>query len=136
LGALNLDEHINLLKKFIIVDRTLTKDENGKIKIGTTTKTGKRQKKVAKRNINFNLFSEELYELVINDQIQNARSNVNNTENLLFCTKDGHYIRESSITNIFKRICREAGIKLELTTGCFIHMTRHTGISFMICMRF
>lgn len=53
--------------------------------MGTTTKTGKRQKKTQKRQINFNIFSQELYELVLKDQISNAKNNKNNKENLLFC---------------------------------------------------
>lgn len=55
--------------------------------MGTTTKTGKHQKKTQKRQINFNIFSEELYELVLKDQIENAKNNINNKENLLFCGK-------------------------------------------------
>ena len=87
--------------------------------MGTTTKTGKRQKKARKRNINFNIFSEELYKLVLIDQIENTRNNKNNKENLLFCDKNGNYIRDTSITNIFKRICRNAEVKLELPTRLF-----------------
>lgn len=56
--------------------------------MGTTTKTGKRQKKTQKRQINFNIFSEELYKLVLIDQIENAKNNTNNKENLLFCDKN------------------------------------------------
>lgn len=134
LGALDINHHINFDKKYIVVERTLTDDENGKKHIGKTTKTGKKQKKTNKRIINFNLFSEKLFEMVIKDQVENAKSNILNTNNLLFCDKNGNCIIDTSITNIFKRICRDAKVKLELPTGCFIHMTRHTGISFMISM--
>ena len=134
MGALDINKHIDLQKKYISIERTLTEDVSGKVIMGTTTKTGNRQKKVEKRIINFNIFSEELYFMVIKDQIENSRNNINNTENLLFCDKNGNYIVPSAITNIFKRICREAGIKADLITGCFIHMTRHTAISFMISL--
>lgn len=136
LGAIDLDKHINLDKKYIVIERTLTDDENGKVIMGTTTKTGKRQKKTQRRKINFNIFSEDLYEMVLKDQIEHARANKNNKNNLLFCDKNGNFITASSVTSIFKRICRTVGVKLNLETGCFIHMTRHTGISFMICMGF
>lgn len=50
----------------------------------------------------------------------------------IFLTTDGNYISHTQITTLFKRICREAEIKLDLTEGCHIHMTRHTGITRLI----
>jgi len=70
----------------------------------------------------------------LNDQIEYARNNINNVENLLFCDKYGNYIDNRHATTIFKRICRNARVKLELPSGCHIHMTRHTGISLLLAM--
>lgn len=33
---------------------------------------------------------------------------------------------------MFKRICRQVGIKLDLVTGCHIHMTKHTVVTRLI----
>ncbi len=129
LGALNIEEHINLDNKYFKIERTLTKNKKGKIIIGTTTKTGKNNKKNSRpnfRKISFNIFDEKIVEKILAEQIEIARNTPNNKEHLLFCKKDGSYINHSQITNIFKRICREAGIKTELPKGCHIHMTRHT----------
>lgn len=43
-----------------------------------------------------------------------AKSNPNNKENLLFYRLDGSYINHAQVNQIFKRICREAKIKLQL----------------------
>lgn len=129
LGALKLDEVSNLDKCKLIVNRTLSRDENGKPIMGKTTKIGTKNKQAGKsdaRTIPFSLFDEDLFLSILLDQIENAKSNKNNKEKLLFCRKDGTYITHSSITNIFKRICREANIKTNLVKGCHIHMTRHT----------
>ena len=124
--AIDINKHINLNEKTITIERTLTKTLDGSVQMGKTTKTGKKVKKTNKRNINFKLFSEELFEMTLKEQIGIASNNINNKNNLLFCDKYGNYIKSTSITNIFKRICRAAGIKLDLPTGCHIHMTRHT----------
>lgn len=132
LGALKIDEDIDFNKKNFIIDETLSRDEEGKIEIGDTTKTGTKNKLAGKsdtRIVPFNLFDEQIFTLILNNQIENAKSNKNNKEKLLFCRKDGKYLTHTSITNIFKRICREAGIKLDLAKGCHIHMTRHTAIT-------
>lgn len=132
LGALKIDEDIDFNKKIFVIDKTLSRDEEGKIEIGDTTKTGTKNKLAGKsdtRIVPFNLFDEKIFTLILNDQIENAKSNKDNRENLLFCRKDGKYITHTSITNLFKRICRDAGVKLNLVKGCHIHMTRHTGIT-------
>lgn len=132
LGALELDSDIDLEYRKFIVDNTLSRDENGKVIMGENTKTGKKIRKSGKsdsRIVPFSLFDEEIITLILQDQIENAKSNKNNKKGLLFCRTDGGYIAHTSITNIFKRICRDAHIKLNLPKGCHIHMTRHTGIT-------
>ena len=103
--------------------------------MGDNTKTGRKkiqQWLIDERFIPFDLFDEDLMLRTIKSQIRIAKSNFNNKEHLLFCQKDGSYIDYRCINNIFKRICREAGVKLELTKGCHVHMCRHTGATRMI----
>lgn len=129
IGALKIDKNINMKEKYFKVKTTLTKDENRKVILGTTTKTGKRKKKQNKadfRIIPFGVFDEAIVETIVKEQIEISQNNIYNKENLLFCRKDGDFIHHSQITNIFKRICRDAKIKLELSRGCHFHMTRHT----------
>ena len=134
LGALDYTKHIDFSAGGFIINRTLTQ-EDGKILMGEHTKTG--QRKVSKgqldeRFVPFDIFDEKLLTDTVKDQIQNSRSNFNNKEHLLFCQKDGSYIDYRCLNNIFKRICREAGVKLELPNGCHVHMCRHTGATRMI----
>ena len=134
LGALDYTKHLDFSAGGFIINRTLTQ-ENGKILMGEHTKTG--QRKVSKgqldeRFVPFDIFDEKLLTDTVKDQIQNSRSNFNNKEHLLFCQKDGSYIDYRCLNNIFKRICREAGVKLELPNGCHVHMCRHTGATRMI----
>ena len=103
--------------------------------MGKTTKTGRKkveQGLLDERFVPFDIFDENFMLDIVKNQIKNARSNPNNKENLLFCQLDGSYIDHRSINNIFKRICREAGVKLELPKGCHTHMCRHTAVTRMI----
>lgn len=134
IGAISYDNNIDLMNNRFLINRTLSQ-EDGKIIMGTTTKTGK--KKIEKgltdeRFIPFDLFDKELMLHTINEQLKIAKSNFKNKEHLLFCQLDGNYIDYRCINNIFKRICREAGVKLDLSKGCHIHMCRHTGATRML----
>lgn len=134
LGAIYIDKNIDLKAKEFIVNKTLTCD-NGKIIMGETTKTGHKkieQGLLDERAVPFNIFDEKLMIDTVKDQIGNAKSNPNNKNNLLFCQLDGSYIDHRCLNNIFKRICRETGVKLELTKGCHTHMCRHTAVTRMI----
>ena len=114
-----------------------TKDNGKKPKfnlgIGTTTKTGKYAiKKMQKhtRELPFIISGDSEYmKSILESQIEIAKNNPNNTNNLLFCNKDGSFITTQQLTEFIKRICRELGIKMELETGCSIHMTKHTFVS-------
>lgn len=128
--AYNYEKHIDFEKQKLIIDATLSRDENNQIIMGETTKTGYS----GKGKLDFDIFDAEIVELILKNQMEIASNNIYNKEKLLFCTKDGKYISNNSITNIFKRICRQASVKLELPTGCHIHMTRHTGVEFLIEM--
>lgn len=134
MGAIDINKHIDLTEKGFIINRTLSQ-EDGKIIMGETTKTGKKkieQGLIDERFVPFDIFDEELLLATVKDQIQNAKSNFCNKEHLLFCQLDGSYIDYRCINNIFKRICREAGVKLNLAKGCHVHMCRHTGATRML----
>lgn len=135
LGAIDYTKHIDFNKKHIIIERTLTKDENENVILGTETKTGKYKKKKGIKDIRyipFSLFDEDIITYILKEQIKIAKRNKKNTNNLLFCDKSGKFLSHTAINSIFKRICREANIKLELDTGCHFHMTRHTSITRLI----
>lgn len=132
IGALDIDKHIDWELNRIIVERTLTKDKNKKIILGSTTKTGRKKIKAnqgTKRYIPFDVFDKQQLEDILEEQIEIAKSNPNNRENLLFCKKDGSYIVPAQINQIFKRVCREAGVKVNLPQGCNFHMTKHTFVT-------
>lgn len=134
LGALDFDNRVDLSSNGFIINRTLSQ-EDGKIIMGETTKTGKKkieQGLIDERLVPFDLFDESLMLQTVKDQLKVAKSNLNNKEHLLFCQLDGSYIDYRCINNIFKRICREAGVKLDLTQGCHVHMCRHTGATRML----
>lgn len=138
LGSLTIIENVDLINKGFIIRNTLTK-ENGKIVNGKTTKTGRRkieQGLVDERFVPFDIFDEKLMLSCVKEQIKHSKSILHNRKKLLFCQLDGSYIDHRSITNIFKRVCREIGIKLELKTGCHIHMCRHTATTRMIESRY
>ena len=93
---------IDFKNNLINVDKTLTKDERGKVTLGATTKTYAGTRKVPMNKYIFEIFSQI------------------NTENELFLNK-GNYIAPSTINSHFKRICDKIGIKRGNT-----HMLRHT----------
>lgn len=135
LGALDYNNDIDFINSCFKVHRSLTKDKQGKIKMGKYTKTGKHKVKhgeIDNRDVPFNIFDKDLVITLLKEQIKVAQTIPNNKENLLFCRKDGKYLNAHSITNIFKRICRNAEIKLQLANGCHIYMCRHTVITRMI----
>ena len=130
IGALNYITDIE--EDFFKVSKTLTKTKSGKIVIGETTKTGRVNRKNHKldfRQVPFNVIDKKILLSILDEQIKIAKSNPNNKEHLLFCKLDGTYINHSKITGLFKRICREAKIKLDLPNGCHIHMTKHTFVT-------
>lgn len=134
--ALNRNTDIDRINKRIIVNKTITKNSEGKFIIGTQTKTARKTKQAKKKDIRyvpFNvLFDENEFIDILNEQTILSSDNTYNSLNLLFCTKDGKIITHTAFNNIFKRICRSAGIKLELSQGCNTHMMKHTGVTRMI----
>ena len=116
----------------INVNKTLTKTKSGKIIVGKVTKTKK-----CKRNLNLDKVSKEVTLKAIKEMRPNSR-------NLLFYRKDGRIYYPSQVNSAFKRICKNAGIKVitvkhkkkskskgvhyvnEKTSEAHTHMLRHT----------
>lgn len=131
--ALNIND-INFDEGFgtITVSKTMTKDKNGKVIVGRTPKT-----KNGKRVLDLISTSRE----VIDNAIKEMNSNKNN---MLFVRKDGKFYSNSQINSAFKRICKNAGLKVitvkhkknsktkgihfvnEKTSSVNVHMLRHT----------
>lgn len=86
--------------KLIDINNTLTKTEDGKVIVGTRTKTYE-----SKRKIPMTIILEPILRSSINNFIPNEN-------NLLFCHSNGKLIAPSTINIHFKKICKNAGIKL------------------------
>lgn len=134
--CLDKDTNIDKENKIVIVANTLTKNKDGKVVIGKYTKTGKKNKQSGKSSIRYVpfdiIFDEDEFIELLEEQYIIASNNLQNTLNLLFCTKDGKFITHSSFNMIFKRICKDAGIKLELPDGCNTHMAKHSAVTRML----
>lgn len=116
----------------INVNKTLTKTKSGKIIVGKVTKTKK-----GRRNLHLDKVSKEVTLKAIKEMRPNSR-------NLLFYRKDGRIYYPSQVNSAFKRICKNAEIKVitvkhkkkskskgvhyvnEKTSEAHTHMLRHT----------
>lgn len=137
LGSIDYTKHIDFKSKNLIVTSTLTKDKDGNVILGNETKTGRYKKLRSKKDIRyvpFALFDSDILIHILENQIKIAKENKSNKNHLLFCQENGEIINHIAVNSIFKRICREAKVKLELETGCHFHMTRHTAITRLIEM--
>lgn len=96
--ALDIND-IDFDNKLIHIKKTLTKDRNGKVKIGETTKTYE-----SNRDIPLTSILEPIF--------KNSLSNyIPNNNNLIFCHSNGSIIAPSTINTQFKKICKNADIK-------------------------
>ncbi len=116
----------------IFVNKTLTQNTDRKTIVGKVTKTKK-----GKRNLHLDKVSKEIVLKAIKEMNPNSR-------NLLFFRKDGKIYNDSQVNSAFKRICKNAGIKVimtkhkkvsktkgvhyvnEKTSEAHTHMLRHT----------
>ena len=112
----------------IDVNKSLTKNKKGEIIMGKTTKTknGKRKLELIKKSRN-----------VIDIAIKEMKPN---KYNALFLRPDGKFYEDSQVNGAFKRICKNAGIKVIDTkkkksngrivnlklSDVNVHMLRHT----------
>ena len=131
--ALTIDD-INFDQDYgtIRVTKTLTKNKAGKTIVGSVPKT-----KNAKRSLHLDKKSKEVIERAINEMKPNKK-------NMIFLRKDGKLHENSQVNGGFKRICKNAGIKVivvkhkknsktkgihyvnEKTSDVHVHMLRHT----------
>lgn len=113
-------EDINLKNKTININKTLTKDKNGKTILGKTTKTYAGTREIP--------FLDILYPILINYT----------NSNFLFL-HNGNFIGHNTINTHFKKICKDAGIRVTITkkkkkdkyvnlktSKVNTHMLRHT----------
>ena len=95
--------NIDFNKKLIHITNTLTKDKNGKVKIGEKTKTYE-----SNRDIPITIILEPILKECVSSYIPNEN-------NLLFCHYNGSIISPSTINTQFKKICKNANIKVITT---------------------
>lgn len=97
--ALKPDD-IDFDNKLITIDNTLTKNTSGKVIIGDTTKTYE-----SNRKIPITIITEPIFKDCITNYIPNKN-------NLLFCHLNGSIIAPATINSQFKKICKNANIKV------------------------
>ena len=96
--VLDYKNDISLSENKVDIKRTQTKDENGNIIIGETTKTDK-----GRRTLTMNNISKQIMQKALEHKVKNKN-------NLLFCKKDGTMILENTINSCLKRIALKLGI--------------------------
>lgn len=124
--ALTPDD-IDLENNTININKTLTKDKNGKPILGKTTKTYNSCRVIPVTN----LFKANLEHTTYNF--------IPNENNLIFTHSNGNLIAPATINTVFKRICKDANIHCTKhpiqrngkiinlnTSDCNTHMLRHT----------
>lgn len=117
--ALTPDD-IDLENNEIHITRSLTRDKKSNVILGKSTKTYN-----SKRNIPITL----LYKDELKDAIDNMKDN---SDNLIFTTKNQTILTPANINCFFKRLCTKNSIKLEknekgkIESKVNMHMLRHT----------
>lgn len=96
--VLDYKNDISLSANKVDIKRTQTKDENGNIIIGGTTKTDN-----GRRTLTMNNISKQIMQKALEHKVKNKN-------NLLFCKKDGTMILENTINSCLKRIALKLGI--------------------------
>ena len=96
--VLDYKNDISLSENKVDIKRTQTKDENGNIIIGGTTKTDN-----GRRTLTMNNISKQIMQKALEHKVKNKN-------NLLFCKKDGTMILENTINSCLKRIALKLGI--------------------------
>ena len=108
--VLDYKNDISLSANKVDIKRTQTKDENGNIIIGETTKTDN-----GRRTLTMNNISKQIMQKALEHKVKNKN-------NLLFCKKDGTMILENTINSCLKRICQFIGIE----DNAHNHKLRHS----------
>ena len=96
--VLDYKNDISLSENKVDIKKTQSKDENGNIIIGETTKTDN-----GMRTLTMNNISKQIMQKALEHKVKNKN-------NLLFCKKDGTMILENTINSCLKRIALKLGI--------------------------
>ena len=100
---------INLEKRILTVNRTLTTDKNDKICIGKTTKTyaGKREIPIP--------------DIILPYIVEQMKVAKNNNDQMLFLTPQEGLVLHSTINRKLKEIAKKVGITTDISTHCLRH---------------
>lgn len=101
--------NIDFKKKEIHIERTLTKNQNGKIKIGNYTKT-----EASYRIIRMDKNAEKILHIAMNESLAKTE--------LLFSREDGTFITSGMVYTSLKNFVK----KYKIAPKCSLHMLRHT----------
>ena len=114
--ALNISD-VDIASNTIRVSKILTHDENHKPYIHESALS---QTKDGARLVQIN----DVFKPNVIEAIENAKQNVENTENLLFCQSNGSLILESSVNSYLKKVAKD--IELSYWKHFSSHRLRHT----------
>ena len=114
--ALNISD-IDIKSNTIHVSKILTHDENHKPYIHESNLS---QTKDGARLVQIN----DVFKSNVIDALTNAKQNVDNIENLLFCQENGSLILESSVNSYLKKVAKEVGLSYWKQFSS--HRLRHT----------
>ena len=114
--ALNISD-VDIASNTIRVSKILTHDENHKPYIHESALS---QTKDGARLVQIN----DVFKPNVIEAIENAKQNVENTENLLFCQSNGSLILESSVNSYLKKVAKEIGLSYWKQFSS--HRLRHT----------
>ena len=114
--ALNISD-VDIASNTIRVSKILTHDENHKPYIHESALS---QTKDGARLVQIN----DVFKPNVIEAIENAKQNVENTENLLFCQSNGSLILESSVNSYLKKVAKD--VELNYWKQFSSHRLRHT----------
>lgn len=114
--ALNISD-VDIASNTIRVSKILTHDENHKPYIHESALS---QTKDGARLVQIN----DVFKSNVIEAITNAKQNVDNIENLLFCQENGSLILESSVNSYLKKVAKEIGLSYWKQFSS--HRLRHT----------
>lgn len=122
---------INFEKKFFVISKTIT-TENNKLVLGNSTKNAEKRRKQGlpeEREVSFNIAPPNIIENIFKSQIEHLKDFKVNPKHFLFCNSKGKFITQHQVTDNFKRICRELHIQEDNPQGCYIHQARHSFVT-------
>lgn len=114
--SLNVSD-VDIKSNTIHVSKILTHDENHKSYIHDSALS---QTKDGARLVQIN----DVFKANVIEAIENAKSNEDNKENLLFCQSNGSLILESSVNSYLKKVAKEIGLSYWKEFSS--HRLRHT----------